>query len=627
MCGICGFWAPANLRDKESLQSMTSSLAHRGPNDSGIWLDAKTGIAFGHRRLSILDLSSLGHQPMHSGCGRYVIVYNGEIYNHLDLRKELSGFVYKSNSDTETLLAAISQWGLAKAVTRFIGMFAIALWDKRDRTLSLVRDRLGIKPLYFGLCSGSVVFGSELKAIRAYHGFNNAINRNAIGLYFRHSCIPAPYSIYEGIHKLTPGTIATYMEGTKEPTLQTYWSARQAWIDGEEAPFRGSIEEATDELDTLLRDAVRIRMLADVPLGAFLSGGVDSSTVVAMMQAQSSHPVKTFAIGFQEKAYNEAPYAREVAKHLRTDHVEMSLSPKELLEIVPLLPKHWDEPFADASQIPTYCVSRLAREHVTVSLSGDGGDELFAGYRRYFYMDKWNIVSRVPFPLRVLASNTLAHLPASFFNLFGEWGPKVRWRVDALSMKNFAEFYRNLFSHSKHPNEFVLKSAEPETELMNPANWISKDRFRLMTLWDTLGYLPDDILTKVDRASMAVGLEARVPILDHRVVEFAASLPTSMKVQNGQGKDVLKRVLDRYVPRKLVDRPKMGFGVPIQDWLRKELRDWCESLLNPNIIRQQGLLNVDMVSMMWREYLDGRQHWNSHLWDVLMFQAWLNETH
>ncbi|MBI9079546.1 MAG: asparagine synthase (glutamine-hydrolyzing) [Pseudodesulfovibrio sp.] len=625
MCGICGFVGYHRALDDASLKAMTDTIDHRGPDDSDIWLDREAGVGLGHRRLSILDLSPLGRQPMHSACGRYVIAYNGEVYNHLDLRRELGEYPFKSTSDTETILAAISQWGLEEAVKRFVGMFAFALWDRQERSLSLVRDRLGIKPLYYGLSGGAVVFGSELKALRAAPVFDNRINRNALGLYFRHSCIPTPYSIYEGIHKLTPGTIACYKDGQTEPELITYWSSRQAWLDGIANPFGGTIDEATDELDGLLRNAVGMRMLSDVPLGAFLSGGIDSSTIVAMMQEQSSRPVKTFAIGFHEDAYSEAKYAKEVARHLGTDHTELYLSPKDLLDVIPLIPKHWDEPFADASQIPTYCVSRLAREYVTVSLSGDGGDELFAGYRRYFYMNKWSIVERVPYAARYFASKTLAHIPAPFFELFGPWGPKVRWRVDALSMKTFSEFYRNLFSHCKHPEEFVLGSSEPETQLMNPANRVSEDRLKLMTLWDTVGYLPDDILTKVDRASMAVGLETRVPLLDHRVVEFAAALPTSMKVQNGSGKEVLRRVLDRYVPRELVDRPKMGFGVPIQDWLRNELRDWCESLLQPDEIRRQGLLNADMVERMWREYLDGTLHWNSHLWDVLMFQAWLAE--
>lgn len=624
MCGICGFLTFDGSGDADDLVRMTDTLSHRGPDDADVWIDRESGIGLGHRRLSILDLSELGRQPMHSACGRYVIAYNGEVYNHLALRKELD-YPFKSSSDTETLLAAVSAWGLENTVRRCIGMFAISLWDRQERTLTLVRDRLGIKPLYHGVSNGVVMFASELKALKAHPGFVNEIDRNALGLYFRYSCIPAPHSIYKGIHKLKPGTMATYRSGQTEPKVTTYWSARDVWLDGEQRPFAGSMDDAVNELDLLLRDAVGMRMLSDVPLGAFLSGGIDSSTVVALMQAQSSRPVKTFAIGFQEDAFNEAQHAKDVARHLGTDHTELYLSPQDLLNVVPLIPKHWDEPFADASQIATYCVSQLAREHVTVSLSGDGGDEMFVGYRRYMHMDKWKLVDRVPLPLRVIAAKMFAHLPAPFFKLFGDWGPKVRWRVDALSMKVFSEFYSSLTSHARHPEEFVLGCTEPWTELMNPKNQISKDRYRLMTLWDTVGYLPDDILTKVDRASMAVSLEARVPLLDHRVVEFAASLPTSMKVHNGQGKRVLRKVLDRYVPRELVDRPKMGFGVPIQEWLRNELRDWCESLLQPDVLKQQGLLNTEMVETMWSEYLGGTTHWNYHLWDVLMFQAWLAE--
>jgi len=625
MCGICGFLTPGGGVSPDALERMTATLVHRGPDDGDMWADAESGIAFGHRRLSILDLSPLGRQPMHSSCGRYVITYNGEVYNHLDLRRQLGDYPFRSTSDTETILAAIRQWGLEGAVGRFVGMFAFGLWDREERTLSLVRDRLGIKPLYYGVSRGAVLFGSELKALRAYPGFDNPIDRNALALYFRHSCIPGSHCIYQGVHKLTPGTMAIFGQGRTEPELRTYWSARDVWLKGMNAPYRGTLDEAADDLEALLREAVGMRMLSDVPLGAFLSGGIDSSTVVALMQAQSSRPVKTFAIGFEEAAFNEGDHARAVAAHLGTDHTELILRPKDLLDVVPLIPKYWDEPFADSSQIPTFCVSRLTREQVTVSLSGDGGDELFAGYRRYFYMDKWPLVARVPYPVRSLASKILPRLPAAFFKFFGPWGPKVRWRLDALAMRRFPEFYRHLFSHLQHPEELVPGAVDIPTAMMDPHNTISDDRFCQMALWDIVGYLPDDILTKVDRASMAVGLEARVPILDHRVVEFAASLPTEMKVREGQGKQVLRRVLSRHVPARLVDRPKAGFGVPIQSWLGNELRDWAESLLSPEVIRDQGILDADSVGRMWQAYLAGDLHWNFCLWDVLMFQAWIEE--
>ena len=625
MCGICGILAPGGQCDPAVVGRMNDTLHHRGPDDGDVWTDPEAGIGFGHRRLSILDLSPLGRQPMSSACGRWVITYNGEVYNHLDLRRELGDYPFKSTSDTETILAAVARWGVDRAVGRFIGMFAFGLWDRQERTLYLVRDRVGIKPLYHGVSRGAVLFGSELKALRAFPGFDNPVSRDALALYFRHSCVPGTHCIYEGVRKLAPGSIAAYRPGADEPKIRTFWSARDVWVRGMENPYRGTLDEATDELDRLLGEAVAGRMLSDVPLGAFLSGGIDSSTVVALMQARSSRPVKTFAIGFEEDAFNEADHARAVAAHLGTDHTELILRPKDLLDVVPHIPEFWDEPFADASQIPTYCVSRLAREQVTVSLSGDGGDELFAGYPRYFQMDKWSLVTRVPYPVRVLASKTLQRLPAPFFERFGSWGPRLRWRVDALSMKGFCEFYRSICSHIKHPLEFVLGAQEPLTELMDPANTVAQDRFRQMTLWDVLGYLPDDILTKVDRASMAVALEARVPILDHRVVEFAAALPTEMKVRGGRGKEVLRRVLRRYVPDRLVDRPKTGFGVPIRDWLGNELRDWVESLIAPDVLRAQGFLNQSMVEGMWRRYLAGEKFWSFHLWDILMFQLWLGE--
>lgn len=625
MCGICGFFDPTSRPRGEHLSAMTDTLSHRGPDDFDTWFDLEAGIGFGHRRLSILDLSPLGRQPMHSACGRYVIAYNGEVYNHLEIRKDLPDYKFQSTSDTETILAAISKWGLEPALRRFIGMFAIALWDREAKALYLVRDRLGIKPLYYGSSRRSILFGSELKALRAYPGFDNGIDRDALSIYFRHCYIPAPNSIYKNIRKLKPGTIATFSGGETEPTLTTYWSAREVWQHGLNSPFQGTFEEAVSELEALLTSAIDLRMLSDVPLGAFLSGGIDSSTVVALMQAQSSTPIKTFSIGFHEARFNEAPHAKDVAAHLGTDHTELYLTAKDLLDVIPLIPKHWDEPFADSSQIPTYCISKLARKDVAVSLSGDGGDELFAGYSRYFMMEKWRLVERFPLPLRSLAASIIPRIPGPFFKIFGRLGPHIRFRAEALSMKDFSEFYRSLISQFRHPQELVLDAIEPMTELTNPANRIKADRYQLMTMWDTVSYLPDDILTKVDRASMAVSLEARVPLLDHRVVEFAAGLPTSMKVKGGNGKRVLRHVLYKHVPRELVDRPKMGFGVPVENWMGNELRDWCESLLDPTLMRQQGHLNTDKVQELWRAYLDGGKYFNHHLWSVLMFQAWLAE--
>lgn len=625
MCGICGYMrlgeGPLQF-DDEVVESMTDAIMHRGPDDSGKWLDREAGVALGHRRLSILDLSPLGHQPMHSANGRFIIAYNGEVYNHLDLREELEGYTFKSTSDTETILAAVSHWGLEEALSRFIGMFAIALWDREKKELSLVRDRLGIKPLYVAQAGNAFLFGSELKSLKAVPGFTPPIDRRALTLYFRHNFIPAPFSIYEGVHKVLPGEIVI-VNGTGI-TKKRYWDVSREWRKGSENLFPGSAREATDSLETLLLDSVRRRMLSDVPLGAFLSGGIDSSVVAALMQSVASGPVKTFSIGFSEASYNEAEHAKAVAAHLGTDHTELYVTPQDLLNVVPDMPRFWDEPFADSSQIPTYILSRLTRAHVTVSLSGDGGDELFSGYERYFWTQRvQSALSRIPMPVRSAAVGAGKILPKWCYSLLGSKGQKIRWRLDALRSENYESLYHYFVSHFKKPVEFVLGGHEPAT----PSNTASPmdDQWAWMSLYDLLGYLPDDILTKIDRASMAVSLEARVPLLDHRVVEFAATIPTSMKVHGGQGKWLLRQVLDRYVPRDLIDRPKMGFGVPIEKWMREDLREWCGDMLNADSIRQQGYIDADAVSRMWKEYLNGESSWNYYLWDVLMFQAWLEE--
>lgn len=626
MCGIAGYYSPQGM-EGESLErivrKMTDTMHHRGPDDSGTWVESSSGIGFGHRRLSILDLSSQGRQPMTSACGRYTITYNGEVYNHQEMRLELPEYPFKSSSDTETMLAAISRWGVREAVSRFVGMFAFALWDRDERSLSLVRDRLGIKPLYYGVLDDGLVFGSELKALMVHPDFNKELDRDSLALFFRHNYIPAPYSIYKGVKKLEPGTMISFNGGELDWDVDQYWSARDVWKHGYENPSTGTEQECIDELESLLGKAVSRRMLSDVPLGAFLSGGIDSSAVVALMQSQSIKPVRTFSIGFHEASYNEAQYAKEVAAHLGTNHTELYVTPKDLLDVIPSIPQLWDEPFGDSSQIPTYILSKLTREYVAVSLSGDGGDELFTGYDRYFWMDRWKSVARIPRPVRVAAAEVLKKLPPRCFDVFGPLGPKIRWRLDILGMKDFSEFYRFFVSHFRHPDEFVLGSMEPETALTSATNMISKDRFVQMTLWDILAYLPDDILTKVDRASMGVALEARVPLLDHTVVEFAARVPSCMKVRCGKGKWLLRQMLYRYVPKELIERPKMGFGVPIENWMRNELREWCEDLLSPDVIRRQGVIDADMVEVMWKGYLNGETNWNYYLWDVLMFQAWL----
>lgn len=629
MCGIAGLISDRNSGERLEalLLDMTNLLKHRGPDDWGTWVHGFKGVAFGHRRLSIIDLSERGRQPMRSACGRYVVVYNGEVYNYKALRAELEpfGHVFSGHSDTEVILAAIAQWGLDSAVCRFVGMFAFALWDESLETLSLVRDRLGIKPLYYGRAGSDFVFGSELKVFREHPGFDASVDRDSLSLFFRHNYIPAPYSIYKDVYKLEPGHILTLGLRGGEPSVKAYWSAREVWLHGEANPFSGNRNEAATELERLLLDSVGMRMLSDVPLGAFLSGGVDSSTIVALMQAQSSIPVKSFSIGFGEEEYNEAKHAKAVAAHLGTDHTELYLEPSQLLDVVPHIPHFWDEPFSDSSQVPTYCVSQLARSKVKVSLSGDGGDELFAGYQRYFWMDKWNILERIPLFFRKFFKGVMGMTPAAVYSMFGNKGPKVRTRLGLLSMQSFREFYLYFLSHQRQPGEFVLGSQEPVTQLTNDGNNVFADNIRQMTFWDTVSYLPDDILTKVDRASMAVSLEARVPLLDHRVVEFAASLPMAMKTDGRTGKFVLRDVLYKYVPRELIDRPKAGFAVPIDKWMRKELRDWCESLLDPVTIRSQGYLNHVEVGRLWDEHVTGKADWHYYLWDILMFQAWLEK--
>lgn len=644
MCGITGFWQPEGTAatDLQSLACrMAQRLEHRGPDDRGEWVDEQAGIGLGFRRLAIVDLSPEGRQPMHSESGRYVIAFNGEVYNFGPLRCELEplGHRFRGGSDTEVILAAIEEWGLAGAVERFVGMFAIALWDRAERTLHLIRDRLGIKPLYYGWQGGTLLFGSELKALRAHPDFRTAIDRGALALFMRHSYVPTPYSIYRGLCKLPPGTILTLrsrLEEDAEPV--PFWSAREVAEVGVGDPFGGSEAEAIDHLDALLREAVALRMIADVPLGAFLSGGIDSSTVVALMQAQSDRPVKTFTIGFREEGYNEAAHAAEVARHLGTDHTELYVTPEEARSVIPKLPAMFDEPFADSSQIPTFLVSELARRQVTVSLSGDGGDELFGGYNRYFWGRAiWRRIGPIPAAVRAFGAKGLTAIsPASWDRQFARLGPllpararqrlpgdKLHKLAEVLAVDNAEELYQGLISHWKRPEDLVLGACEPETAITDRSRWATLPGFaqRMMYL-DLVTYLPDDILTKVDRASMAISLEARVPLLDHRVVAFAARVPLSMKIKQGQGKWLLRQVLYRYVPRELIERPKMGFGVPIDAWLRGPLREWAESLLEERRLREEGFFDPGPIRQKWAEHLSGTRNWQYHLWDVLQFQAW-----
>lgn len=643
MCGIAGFWESKTTAEHplDILERMGRSLTHRGPDDSGVfWEDgARLGMAF--RRLSILDLSPGGHQPMFSASGRFVMVFNGEVYNFEEIRAELGSHQWQGHSDTEVILEAFERWGVENAIQRFVGMFAIALWDRLERRLYLVRDRLGIKPLYYGWTGKSFVFGSELKAIEQCPNFEAVVDRDALALYLRHNYVPSPHCIYQGVHKLQAACLLRLDCATGSPLINRYWRGENIARRGQGSPWRGSDAEAVEELHRLLLRAVELRMIADVPLGAFLSGGVDSSAVVALMQAQSSRPVKTFTIGFHEDGYNEAIDAKRVAKHLHTDHTELYLSPKEAQDVIPLLPQMYDEPFSDSSQIPTFLVSKLARQTVTVSLSGDGGDELFGGYNRYQLTQSiWNAVKFIPRPVRSLTGSTLRLIPPqrvdAAFRLAGPLlpkklrhgapGDKAHKLASLLSLGGPQELYYRALSHWDNPSEIILDSNEPGTVRKCIAQTCKNHGIEdAMMLTDLLHYLPDDILTKVDRASMAVSLEARVPLLDHRVVEFAWKLPLRFKIRDGLTKWILRQVLYKYVPPGLIERPKMGFGVPIDRWLRGELRDWAEDLLSVKNLSEDGLFHVDRIREKWREHLAGVRNWQYLLWDVLVVQAWIKQ--
>ena len=626
---------------------MTAALRHRGPDDSGLWTDADSGLGLGHRRLSILDLSSHGHQPMKSPSGRYFISYNGEVYNFEALREELEkkGFRFNGGSDTEVILAAVEAWGLRDAVCRFVGMFAFALWDRKTRRLSLVRDRLGIKPLYFAESSGFMAFASELKALQLLPGLSLEVDRGALALLLTYNYIPAPHTIYRRVHKLEPGHIVEFgiENGRLAQTYDgAYWSARQVAQDGQRNPLESSPEELIDIVESALLDAVKSRMVADVPLGAFLSGGIDSSTVVAMMQAQSGRPVKTFTIGFTEKDYNEAVAAKAVAAHLKTDHTELYVTPAEAREVIPRLPTLYDEPFSDSSQIPTFLVSELARKSVTVALSGDGGDELFCGYNRYSWGRRlWKALKWWPVGARIMLAKIIHRLPPERWNEIlkpamavvpGQYrvalpGDKLHKLAKALNFTTPGDLYRSVISVSANPLDMVTGAERISTALDGWQSESTQHEFtEEMMYFDLVTYLPDDILVKVDRASMGASLEARVPILDHRIVELAWRLPMHVKLRNGHGKWILRQILSRYVPDALFERPKTGFGVPIGTWLRGPLRDWAEDLLRPDRLQQEGYFNPSQVGKLWRDHLSGQRNWEHNLWSILMFQAWLEDS-
>ncbi len=647
MCGIVGILDQHQQNTESELKSianrMADSIAHRGPDSEGSWVDADAGIAFAHRRLAIIDLSVEGNQPMSSSDGRYVIVFNGEIYNFQELRTDLEtlGHNFRSNSDTEVLLEAISEWGLENALSRCIGMFAFALWEHRSRNLYLVRDRLGIKPLYYGPIGTSFAFASEIGALWTHPNFQRDIDRDSLAIYMLRNCVPAPYSIYRHIKKLPPGTILTVHGNSGKSTISSYWSLKQVAESGITTPFSGNEGEALEALEDVLYESVRTRLVADVPVGAFLSGGIDSSLVASFIREVSGEEILTYTVGFETADYDETADATAVARHLGTKHTSHTLTISDAMSVIPKLGKIFDEPFADSSQIPTFLVSQIARREVKVVLSGDGGDELFAGYNRHIWCERiasWSS-GKPSFLLHAIAEALVLLSPDSWDRILdglqpvlpsrlklSHTGDKIHKLSRVLAAQNASEIYRTLVGHWHEPSHVVMGGLEPPSVVSEDSEWAQLPDFtRQMLYLDTRTYLPDDILTKVDRATMAVGLEARVPLLDHRVVEFAWQLPTELKIHNGQGKYILRQALHKRLPKTIFDHPKRGFEVPLHEWLRGPLREWAEDLLSPKRLQHDGYFSSAPIQTMWQEHLSGRRNWHHHLWDVLMFNAWLSE--
>ena len=656
MCGITGIFG--NLRKEEfdsSIHEMSATLNHRGPDDAGTWINEENGVAFGHQRLSIIDLSSAGHQPMVSHCGRFTTVFNGEIYNHLQLRDKLNTSAnkqsWKGHSDTETLVTAFSQWGIEKTLQQLVGMFAIAVWDFKEKRLFLIRDRFGEKPLYYGWSNGVFLFGSELKALQKYKRFSNQIDRGALSLYMKYMYVPTPYSIFKDIYKLEPGCILQIDKGAKPPTLPFFAPFRDQGINiaqwysisnMAQAGQKNLITDQNDAVDLIektLLESVRSQLISDVPLGAFLSGGIDSSVITALMQKVCKDPVKTFTIGFEESSFNEAVYAKEVSRHLGTEHHELYVTSSDAFKVIPHLPTLYDEPFADSSQIPTYLVSKLARESVTVSLSGDAGDELFGGYSRYLWGSRvWNKVRWMPLIVRQtlgVAINKISvntwdsignSLPnSSRVSLMGDKAHRMAHRLK--NVKSLDDVYHSLVTEGYKEDGLVVNDkAALITKLDNNdiVSGIVDSEHRMMLL-DSLTYLPDDILTKVDRAAMGVSLETRIPFLDYRVAELAWRLPLDTKINNGETKWPIRQVLYKYVPKELIERPKAGFAIPVGQWIRGPLREWAADLLNEERIRREGYFNPELVQQLWQQHLSGKYDWTPRLWAILMFQAWLDK--
>jgi asparagine synthase (glutamine-hydrolysing) len=638
MCGIVGFLTARGRVDARTIAAMADQIRYRGPDSSGVWTDEKSGLAFGHRRLSIVDLSEAGHQPMLSIDGRYVLTYNGEIYNHLDLRNELLAAGWSSpwrgHSDTETLLAAIQHWGIKPALQKLNGMFAVGLWDRKDEVLTLARDRAGEKPLYYGQSGQAFLFTSELRALKSFPGWHGEIDAPVVNLYFRYGYVPDPYCIFKGFAKLPPAHFLQVKHGqVSEP--ERYWDLRQVVL---QPRLSKSPDAFAEELLPRLQRAVKIRMASDVPLGAFLSGGIDSSTVVSLMQQASSQPIRTFTIGFDVAGYNEAEAAKAVAKHLGTDHTELYVSPQETLATVPSIPGLWDEPFGDSSQIPTYLLSKLTRQSVTVALSGDGGDEIFSGYNRYGQgYDAYKKLRGLPSGARRLAACGLQSLPLTTIEALSQnlpmrmrlpaMGDRVSKLAKVLKLDSDQDYYRMLVSQTQDPAQLLNNAHEPTSLPTSPETWPKLTDFReAMMYLDTMSYLPGDILTKVDRATMATSLEARVPFLDHELIEFAWSIPLDVKLNMGKTKWLLRNILGRHVPQALFERPKVGFGIPIEHWLKGPLRAWAEDLLDANTLKNQGYLRSETVRTLWDDYLAGRARNHHQLWNILMFQGWLRDS-
>lgn len=650
MCGITGFWQLRSGERQILLEragEMSRQLTHRGPDDGGLWCDENVGVALAHRRLSILDLSAAGHQPMPSACGRYVVVFNGEIYNHLELREKLArqgaAPMWRGHSDTETLLACFVAWGIEQTLVACVGMFAFAVWDRQERALTLARDRMGEKPLYYAWQDSTFLFGSELKALKAHPSFQTEVSRDALALLLAYDCIPAPHSIYRNVFKLPPGhLVCICAEAPGEAQPIPYWRCNDIVSAGLRDPLDCSDEEAIDALEKQLGTSVGGQLISDVPLGAFLSGGIDSSTVAALMQAHSPGRVRTFTIGFDESDYDEAVHAKAVARHLGTEHTELYVRPEDTLAVIPKLPSVYCEPFGDCSQIPTFLISELTRREVTVALSGDGGDELFGGYNRYLAArTTWERMQRMPHVVRrTMASALQALTPGGWdamFNLASpvlpkSWqlanpGDKAHKLAEVLTATDGRAFFLDLVSNWRNPSDIVVGANRAETSFTDTRSWPKADDLaQWMMAMDAQNYLPDDILVKVDRAAMANSLETRAPMLDHRVVELAWRIPLHQKIRQGQGKWLMRQLLYRHVPKELIERPKMGFGIPLGSWLRGPLREWAEALLGESRLRREGYLQPEPIRQRWEEHLSGRRNWQQSLWTVLMFQAWLQET-